>query len=86
MITESLSHARENLGAIMDRVVAEKVPIRIKRRGAEGVVLVSESEWSSIEETLDLLNSPANERELMNSIRSLDAGDTLSPSPIGRGK
>lgn len=75
MITESFSNARENLGAIMDRVVAEKVPIKIKRPGAEGVVLVSESEWSSTEETLYLLASPANARQLMDAIRGLDAGE-----------
>ncbi|MDM8010807.1 MAG: type II toxin-antitoxin system prevent-host-death family antitoxin [Parasphingorhabdus sp.] len=75
MITESFSNARENLGAIMDRVVTEKVLIKIKRPGAEGVVLVSETEWSSIEETLYLLASPANARQLMDAIRGLDAGE-----------
>tara|TARA_R110000824_G_scaffold104214_2_gene247318 strand:+ start:19521 stop:19778 length:258 start_codon:yes stop_codon:yes gene_type:complete len=84
MITESFSNARKNLGAIMDRVVNEKVPIKIKRRGTEGVILVSESEWSSIEETLYLLASPANARELMNAIRGLDAGEAVEQELIER--
>ena len=75
MITESFSNARKNLGAIMDRVVTEKVPIKIERPEAEGVVLVSESEWSSIEETLYLLDSPANARQLLDAIHGLDAGE-----------
>jgi len=85
MITESFSNARKNLGAIMDRVVTQKVPIKIKRRGTEGVVLVSESQWSSIEETLYLLASPANARELMNAIRGLDAGEGVEHRLIDEG-
>ena len=78
MITESFSNARKNLGAIMDRVVTEKVPIKIERPEAEGVVLVSESEWSSIEETLYLLDSPANARQLLDAIHGLDAGEGVA--------
>jgi antitoxin YefM len=36
--------------------------------------MVSESEWASIEETLYLLRSPANARDLLASIAELDAG------------
>ena len=37
-------------------------------------MLVSASECASIEETLYLLRSPANARELLASIAELDAG------------
>ena len=75
METLSISATRANLKAVVDRVVADKVPIAITRaRGQESVVMVSESEWSSIEETLYLLSSPANARFLMDSIAELDAG------------
>jgi len=36
--------------------------------------MVSAAEWASIEETLYLLRSPANARELLASIAELDAG------------
>lgn len=75
MDSRSFSEARANLKAVMDRAVADRAPAAITRvRGQEGVVMVSASEWASIEETLYLLRSPANARELLTSIAELDAG------------
>ena len=70
----SFSDARANLKSAMDRVVADKAPLAITRQKAEGVVMISQSEWDSIEETLYLLQSPANARALLDSIADLDAG------------
>ncbi len=74
MLMENFSKARANLKALMDRVVADKIPMKITRQNGEAVVMVSESEWASMEETLHLLSSPANAKELMESIAQLDAG------------
>lgn len=71
----SYSETRANLKAVMDKVVADRAPITITRaRGQENVVMVSESEWASIEETLYLLRSPANARDLLAAVRGLEAG------------
>ena len=71
----SFSESRANLKALMDRVVADKAPVTITRaRGQESVVMISESEWSSIEETLYLLSSPANAARLLDAVRGLEAG------------
>jgi antitoxin YefM len=70
----SFSDARANFKAVMDRVVADKAPITITRRKAESVVMVSESEWASIEETLHLLSSPRNAERLLAAIKGLDTG------------
>ena len=71
----SISETRANLKAVLDRVVADKVPIAITRQRGEGVVMVSASEWASIEETLYLLQSPANAARLLDAIRGLEAGE-----------
>ena len=69
------SEARENLKSAIDQVVSDSAPTMIvRRKGQEGAVLVSESEWASIEETLHLLRSPANAKALLDSIAELDAG------------
>lgn len=75
METISISDTRANLKAVVDRVVADKVPIAITRQRGEGVVMVSASEWSSIEETLYLLSSPRNAERLLEAIRGLEAGE-----------
>lgn len=74
METLSITDTRANLKAVVDRVVADKVPIKITRQRGEGVVMISASEWSSIEETLYLLSSPKNAERLLKAIRGLDAG------------
>ncbi len=73
----SYSEARENLKSVIDRVVADHAPIAITRQRGEGAVLVSESDWASIEETLYLLRSPANASQLLEAIRGLEAGEGI---------
>ena len=70
----SYSEARKNLEAMIDKVVADRAPLAITRQRGEGAVLVSASEWASIEEALYLLRSPANAKRLLESIAELEAG------------
>jgi antitoxin YefM len=78
----SYSHARENLKSVIDKVISDRAPVAITRQRGEGAVLVSESEWASIEETLYLLRSPANARRLLESIADLDAGKGVIREPL----
>jgi len=75
MQTLSTSEARANIKAVMDRVVADKAPIAITRQRGEGVVMIAQSEWDSIEETLYLLSSPANAKHLLEGMAQLDVGN-----------
>lgn len=70
----SFTETRANLKSVMDRVVADRVPVAITCQRGEGVVMVSASEWASIEETLYLLRSPKNAERLLESIAELEAG------------
>jgi antitoxin YefM len=72
----SYSEARDNLKSVIDRVVADRAPVAITRQRGEGAVLVSESEWASIEETLYLLRSPRNAERLLEAVRGFEAGDS----------
>jgi antitoxin YefM len=74
MQTLSVSETRANLKAVLDRVVADKAPVQIVRPKGEGVVLVSQSEWEGMQETMHLLSSPANAKHLLDGIKELDAG------------
>ncbi len=75
MNSVSSSEARANLKAVMDKVVADRAPVAITRQRGEGVVMISQSEWNSIEETLYLLQSPKNAERLLEATRGLEAGE-----------
>jgi antitoxin YefM len=75
MYAISYSEARENLKSVIDRVVSDRAPIAIVRQRGEGAVLISQSEWEAIQETMHLLASPPNARRLMDSIAQLEAGN-----------
>ena len=57
----------------MDSVVEDHMPVVITRRNAESVVMVSLSDWSSMEETARLLSSPTNAARLAEAIGQLDS-------------
>ena len=72
----SYSEARENLKAMIDKVVADHAPLAITRQRGEGAVLISQSEWESIEETLYLLSIPGMRESIRKGLRE----------PLGRTK
>jgi antitoxin YefM len=74
MRTVTFSEARRSLASVMDKAAADRAPVMITRQRGEGAVLISASEWASIEETLHLLRSPANAKRLLESIAELEAG------------
>jgi antitoxin YefM len=71
----SCLEASENLEAMIEKVVADGAPLAITRERGEGAVLISASEWASIEETLHLLSSPKNAERLLGAMRGFEAGD-----------
>ncbi len=68
------SEARKNLKTVMDRVVDDSDFTVITRQRGEPVVMVSMSEWNSIQETAHLLSSPRNAERLRASIAELESG------------
>lgn len=75
MQTISEAEAAENLDAMIDKVVADRAPVAITRQRGEGAVLISASDWASIEETLYPLCSPRNAGRLLDAVRGFEAGD-----------
>ncbi|MFT4241863.1 MAG: type II toxin-antitoxin system prevent-host-death family antitoxin [Acidovorax sp.] len=64
----SYSQARSQLKGVIDRVVADCDATLIHRRDGENAVLLSESTYNSMMETLYLLQSPANAARLMQAV------------------
>lgn len=64
----------QNLSALLDRIRDDHAPLLITREGAEPAVVMSWSDFRSIEETAYLMASPRNADRLNQAIASLGAG------------
>ena len=64
----SFTDARNSFKAVIDRVVDDNDATLIHRRDGENAVLISESAYNSMMETMHLLHSPANARALQKAI------------------
>jgi len=67
-IQTTYSQARQNLAKLLDEVTVNKETVVIKRRGGEGVVMMSESDAASLLETAHLLRSPRNARRIFEAL------------------
>lgn len=74
MKTINYSEARQNLTAIMNETIDDRVPILITRQKGVPCVLLSLDEFESLEETAYLLRSPTNARHLIDSVEELNSG------------
>jgi len=70
----SYTAARANLSKTMEQVCNDHAPIIITRKRESPVVMLSLEDYQAMEETAYLLRSPANARNLLESIESLVSG------------
>jgi len=75
MIHVSFTDLRKRLAHFMDRAIDDRAPILVTRQGSEPVVLLAQSEYEGMMETLHLMASPANAKRLNESIARLEAGE-----------
>ncbi len=64
------SEAKQNFDSFWDRVIDQREPLYIRRRGFEDVVLIPAYELESLNETSYLLRSPNNARRLLEALQS----------------
>ncbi len=74
MDTISYTVARANLSKTMQQVCNDHAPIIITRKRESPVVMLSLADYQAMEETSYLLRSPANARNLFESIKELEIG------------
>lgn len=78
----SFTEAQANLGALLDAVCKDNAPTTIKREHGEDVVVLTRSEFGSLTETLYLLGTENNARNLRESIAQMKAGDVVWHEPF----
>jgi antitoxin YefM len=74
MRATTVTDFRANIATFLDDVSNDHVPLFVTRNGGRNVVVVSAEDWAGMQETMYLMSSPANARELLDSIAELDAG------------
>ncbi len=82
MTETTLSRLRGRLKSYCDRAVADREPIRVRRRNGEDVVLLAADEFDSWNETIHLLSSPANAARLLEALARARKGKG-KPMSIG---
>jgi antitoxin YefM len=68
------NQAVQNLSEMMDRVCDDRAAVMITREAREAVVVMSLTDYKSMEETAFLLRNPKNAQRLLASIAELEAG------------
>lgn len=71
MDATTYTFVRANLASAMDRVCNDHEPLAITRKGEQSVVMLSLKDYQSIEETANLLRTPANARRLLAAVGQL---------------
>lgn len=65
---------RQNLKSFLDNVFNNHNPLFVTRTKGEGVVVLSKSDYESIQETLHLLSSSKNAERLLKGIEEYENG------------
>lgn len=67
MILTSYTSLRKGLSNFMDKIARDREVLHISRKGHDSMVMLSEEDYNSMQETLYLLSSPNNAARLNES-------------------
>lgn len=76
MTVTNYSNARKNFKGLIDRVNDDQEAVTITTK-TNNAVLISETEYNQYQETIYLLNNPANAKRLAESIEQLQQGEAI---------
>ncbi len=68
------SDFRQKLKGYLDQVFESHTPLHVTRTKGENIVVLSESDYESLMETVYLLKSPKNAARLMEAVEQYKAG------------
>ena len=77
----SYTEFRQNLAHYMDKVRDDRVELHVTRGQSDAVVVLAEDEYRSLMETLHLLRTPANLRDLFEGLAEAEAGLFVEHDP-----
>lgn len=78
MQVTSYTNFRQHLKTYLDSVFRDRTPLFITRSNGEDMVVISKSDYESMQETLHLLSSPANARRLDEGMKQYAEGKVVT--------
>lgn len=60
----SYTHFRQSMASVLDKVNDDSIPVHITRKGKKEAVVLSLDDWSSIQETLYILQNKSLMRQI----------------------
>ena len=80
MDSVSVNKFRDNLKALVDRVITDHSPLKVTRRAGEDFMVVSAEDWAREQETLHVLQNGDLMRQIAASLASHERGTGYRPS------
>ncbi|NQV52068.1 MAG: type II toxin-antitoxin system Phd/YefM family antitoxin [Flavobacteriales bacterium] len=74
MVVTTFTDFRQNMKAYFEKVFNLGVPLFISRPNGHDVVILSKSEYNSMQETFHLLKSPKNAERILKAMEQDNAG------------
>ena len=75
---------RQNLASHLDAVIDSRAPLFVTRNKQKAVVVISEEEYESMQETLHLMSNPVNAQLLREFIAEMEAGGAVDHDIVER--
>ena len=75
MLITTYTNFRQNLKSFLDQVFSKHIPLFVTRTNGEDVVVLSKSDYESMQETFYLLKSPKNAQRLLEGIQEFEKGE-----------
>jgi antitoxin YefM len=74
---------RQNLKSYLDLIFSSRSPLFVTRTKGEDVVVLSKSDYESMQETIYLLSSPKNAERIAIALKEYEEGKGVSRQLIG---
>lgn len=74
----SYTSLRKNLSSVLDTVEKDHIPYHIVRKNHKNMVLLTEEDYSSTQETLYLLSNPINASRIRESVAQAEKGEFIN--------
>jgi antitoxin YefM len=82
LITVSYSALRQNLKKYLDQVNDDSEEMVVTRPHGTNVVVIAESEWENIQETMKIYSDPTVLANMRESVRQLEDGETTAYASV----